>query len=114
MRKKLREQKGEMLMESLVSLLVIVLSIGLLASCVMAATNINKQTRQMDEMYNAQLQAAEGRLAELEGVLNPQVTITFHSDDRVNELGGDRSAQHIDVTLYGGDKFISYEQKENN
>lgn len=114
MRKKLREQKGEMLMESLISLLVIVLSIGLLASCVMAATNINQKTRELDAEYNEQLQTAEGRLTELAVILDPQVTITFHSEDRINEFGSNRSEKHIDVRLFGGEKFVSYEQKENH
>ena len=109
---KLKEQKGEMLVESLISMLIVVLSVGFLASCVMAATNINKQTSAMDEEYHAQLQAAEGRLTEYADILDPKISITFHSEDRVNELGSNRSEKWVDVTVYGGEQFISYEQKE--
>ncbi len=110
--KKLQSQKGEMLVESLISMLIAVLSMGLIASSVMAASRINEKNRENDAAYSQGLQAAEGRLELETETLTPQITITFSSDDRVAELGANRSSKAVDVVLYGGREFVSYERKE--
>lgn len=110
--KKLQSQKGEMLVESLVSMLIAVLSMGLIATCAMTATKINEQNRAKDAAFSQDLQAAEARSVSETETLTPQITITFSSDDRVAELGANRSSKAVDVVLYGGREFVSYERKE--
>lgn len=111
--KKLQSQKGEMLVESLVSMLIAVLSMGLIATCVMTATNINRANRENDVEFRQELQAAESRTTVETKTISPQITITFSSDDRIAEYGGNRSNKDIEVVLYGGDTFVSYEEKES-
>ena len=52
--KKLRQIQGETLIETLVSLLIAVLSVLLLSTAVLASSKINQQTREMDEKYQSQ------------------------------------------------------------
>ena len=95
MMKKIKQNSGETLIETLVSMLIAVLCMGLLCSSVMAATNINKKTRELDDKYASDLQRAEG----------------YMSED-----GYDYKKKET-VTLYGGAEedslFASYTLEEN-
>jgi len=95
--KKLREKKAETLIEAMVSLLVVLLSMGMLSTTMLTATNINLQTREADEKYNNQLQHAEG-LIEEEGyeVVEVEVELKFQSVD----------SETVKVKLYGGEDSI--------
>lgn len=73
MMKKLRQNKGETLIEAMVSLLIALLSMGLLSTCVLAAANINADTRAADEKYNSELQTAEGLIED--GYTAEEVTV---------------------------------------
>lgn len=102
MRRKLRQKKGETLIEALVSLLIVLLSVGMISTCLLTATNINMQTKEADETYNQQLQHAEG-LIEEEGyeAEEVEVQIKFQSGDN----------KTVKVKLYGGKEssFAAYD-----
>ncbi len=103
---KLKQKKGETLIETLVSMLIAVLSMGILCTAVMAANNLNSQTREMDEKYSSQLQEVEG-LDENADTSTQTLTISFQSTDG-SILYQTTTA---DVTMYGGDEsaFLSYD-----
>lgn len=102
--KKLRQKNGETLVETLFSMLIAVLSMGILCTAVMAATNLNAQTREMDETYSSQLQEVES----LEGYTEVQnLVITFKSAD--GSIMKEQTT--LEVTMYGDEDsaFLSYD-----
>ena len=106
MRKKLKQQKGETLIEALVSLLIAVMSMAILSSAVLMASNMNKANKDRDKEYAQQLYDAEGLAVPMEDA-NIKAHVQFHED-----LAG-KSAD-IDIELYGGEEndFVSYVEKE--
>lgn len=101
MLKKLKDKKGETLVESLVAMLIALLSMVMLTSCTTAAANINAATRAMDKKFAEELERAEGMMAEAGyETKNIEVKLTF-----------DTCEVKTDVTLYGGDAgtFVTYE-----
>lgn len=96
--KKLRQKKGETLVETMFSLLIAVLAIALLTSCIMAATAINHKTQKIDEKYSTQLQQAEGMYGTPK---EAEVKIMF----------GDGSHIIVEVELYGDEDgmFSAYD-----
>lgn len=95
MRKKLTSQRGETLIETLVSLLVAVLSVGILTSAMTVSARINKSNREADKKYAQELQNAEGLL-----VSNSAVQVELHFEHETTSAG---------AILYGGDgSFVSY------
>lgn len=106
--KKLRQKKGETLIEALVSMLIALLSMGILSSAVLVAANINKENRQRDAEYAEKLYQAEGMVEQMEEP-EAQAYIQFHED-----LAG--NSAYIDIILYGGEDndFVSYEEKERS
>lgn len=102
MLKKLKDKKGETLVESLVAMLIALLSMVMLTSCTTAAANINAATRAMDKKFAEELERAEGMMAEAGyETKNIKVKLTFDTC----------GVQTADVTLYGGDAgtFVTYE-----
>ena len=101
--KKLRQNKGETLVETMLSLMIAVLSIGLIATAVMAATNINRKVGEMDEAYKQQLQAAE--CYETMPRTQP-LRITFRDKNGMSLI----DTRTTTVEVYGEDDsaFISY------
>ena len=61
MSKKLKQQKGETLVETLAALLIATLSVMMLTSAITASARINNQYRKADERMAAELQAAESQ-----------------------------------------------------
>lgn len=104
--KKLRQIQGETLIETLVSLLIAVLSVLLLSTAVLASSKINQQTREMDEKYQSQLQEAEG-LEENAAKENVMLTITFGAVEGETVY----ESKTVEVTLYGSEEsqFLSYD-----
>lgn len=106
MSKKLRQKNGETLMETLVSLLIAVLSVVIISTAVLATNKINQQTKALDEAYQSELQAVEG-LEEDAYIGVESLSITFESKD------GATTYEQIstEVMLYGNDKsaFLSYD-----
>ena len=66
MRKKLRDNRGETLVEVLASILIAALSVALLFSSIMASANIDRSARASDETYYEALSQAEGRTGDSE------------------------------------------------
>lgn len=106
MRKKLKSQKAETLIEAMLSLLIVMLSMGLLTTCVMAATNMNRATRALDERHSAELRIAEGLVEE--GYTTKDVYINIKFEKGVGNVERNKT---IKVKLYGADdsSFISYQ-----
>ena len=107
---KLKQKRGETLVETLFAMLIAVLSMGILCTAVMAATSLNNQTREMDEKYRSELQEVEG----WNGTTNSKLLyITFKSKDgsRVMEVVDD-----VTVQVYGGadSVFLSYDYTPTN
>lgn len=101
--KKLRQSRGETLVETLLSLMIAVLSIGLIATSVMAATNINRKVEAMDAAYKQQLQTAEC----YESTSRKQaLQITFR--DRYGMSLIDTQTTEVEVYGEDGSAFISY------
>lgn len=59
MSKKLKQKKGETLVETLAALLIATLSVMMLTSAITASARINNQYRKADERMAAELQVAE-------------------------------------------------------
>lgn len=99
---KIKKQDGETLVESLVSLLVAVLSIALVVSSILASASINQKVQIADEQYKKELQIAEC-YKEQEGYekSDAKITVQFASG----------AIKELDVTQYGGadSDFLSYE-----
>ena len=103
--KKLKQKSGETLMETLVSMLIAVLCIGLLSSAIMAAANINKQTRELDQKFSDELNAVEGRTDEVTKT-DKNLVISFQPAD-----GTSAYTENATVTVYGDEDgaFLSYD-----
>lgn len=99
MKRKLRQQTAETLIEAMVSLLVAMLSISLLFTSIMVATNINTMNREADEKYAEDLKQAEGYMTTPE---DGNVVIHFSSGDET-----------IKVKIYGSKEgsFAAYRQE---
>lgn len=103
MRKKLNQKNGETLVETLFSLTIAILSIGLIATAVNAATRVSLQIKEMDVTYKKELQTAEC----LEGSSQSKVlAITFLDNNGVTVL--DNATTLVEVYGEDGSAFISY------
>ena len=104
MKKKLKNQNGETLIESLTSVLIAVMAMGILASSLTTSARINYQNREADKKYAEDLMYAEGYLSGTghEPQLSVNCTISFEGSLSVNKT----------VTLYGGtdSSFVSYNE----
>jgi hypothetical protein len=96
MRKKLRERRGETLVELLASILIGALSVALLAGGIMVSVRLGLDARERDEDYYRQLTAAEARTG-------PALPGTV---EVVNTKNGLKSA--IPVNVWGGGRAWSY------
>jgi hypothetical protein len=99
MRKKLRERRGETLVELLASILIGALSAALLAGGIAASTRLDLDARDLDKTYYQQLTAAEARTG-------PALPGTV---EVVNTQNGLNSA--IPVSIWGGGRAWSYSAK---
>jgi len=101
---KLKKNNAETLIETLVSMLVIVLCMGILNSSILAATNVNKKTRELDETFTADLQRAEGYISESGYEKDTEQKVTIEFPNNPNAFGTGTNKKSIKVTLYGGAK----------
>lgn len=113
--KKIKQQKGETLVEALVSLLIAVMCMSILTISVTTASKLNRETNRLDEKYSVDLQMAEQHLSDTEeykAKVDKNLVITFNKKLEQKEL----APVTIKVTVYGGEKddnaFASYEKKE--
>lgn len=103
---KLRNNRGETLIEVLASVLTVALSLALLFSYIQTSYNIESpKTQAIDEAhYNAINGAEHGDLPINEAGTGWSIRITDRDD---NELA------NIDVNMYGGDGVFSYRGSES-
>lgn len=103
--KKLRNNRGETLVEVLASILIASLSVALLFGCVMASSNMDREARELDEKHYNALTAAEGQTGPAVG--NSEVTIT---NDAITGLL--EKTQDVSVGIYGGEGLYSYKRAD--
>ena len=119
---KLKQQKGETLIETMMSLMIAVMCMSILVISVTTSSKINMETNKRDQKYFEDLQVAEQHLEELReeeyGTKKAKVTITFAAQSN-NDLQGDageatQQEEYILVTVYGGEdnSFATYTKKE--
>jgi competence protein ComGC len=99
--KKLRNSRGETLVEMLASILIGTLAVSMLVSAIMVSVRINKQAQASDASFYEGLTAAE--LQETPIDKDNSITMTFKSTSEPN-------AEHIkiSVNLYGSGGIYSY------
>lgn len=97
--KKLRNKRGETLIEMLVSIVLLGLSVALMLTMVMTSTKITKTTRKEDIDMMAELSIAEEQLSK-SGTSN--VTITCRSGSSGNV------PVTVDIYSKSGSDLISY------
>ena len=101
MLKKLRQKRGETLIEALLSMLIAVLAMGFLSTAVGAASKMNMTNEALDEKFATDLQNAE---AYLTGAQEKNLTIEFDNEENPTVLT---------VNVYGGTgTFASYLEKQ--
>ena len=86
--------------------MIAVLCVGLIYSAVLSATNINKQTRALDDKYNSELNEVEGLSEDMKQLIPQNVVISFYVEDIEMEEPVEKP-----VIMYGDDEsvFLSYE-----
>ena len=101
---KLKQKSGETLMETLFSMMIAVLCMGMLCSAIAAATNINEKTRELDKKYSDELNAVEGMTDDTTSEKN--LVITFQPQD-----GTPAYTEEVIITVYGDEDsaFLSYD-----
>lgn len=97
MNRKLKDNRGETLVEMLASILIAALSVAVLFTCCMASVEMGRETHAADQRYYEGLSAAEGRTGSSE---EGKVTI--------EGTGGKTDAA---IQLYGGEEMYSYQWK---
>lgn len=105
MNKKLRNARGETLVEVLSSVLICSLSILLLFGAVMASGNLDRQAQELDAEYYADLSAAEGQTTEA----NPtggSLTVTNEAGTSKSITPGGGSGLHFYGTEH--ERLLSY------
>lgn len=101
--KKLRNNRGETLIEVLASVLVAALSVALLFGCVMAASTIDGDAQKRDEAHYNALSAADAYTTAPDATPVPgNVTITREGVPNVTPA--------IAIEIYGGEGMYSYKR----
>ena len=103
--RKLRQKKGETLVETLFSMLIAVLATMLLCTAFAAAMRINAEVKALDEKYQEDLLEVEGGSS---STTPGKINITFKTEDKISVID---TVTGINVDLYGSseNKFLSYE-----
>lgn len=96
--RKLKDHRGETLVEMLASILIAALAVALLFTCCMASVQMGGQARAADERYYENLSAAEAR-TEAKGAGKVKVE-------------GNGNSVEVQIQLYGGDGMYSYQWGE--
>lgn len=98
MRQKLKNSRGETLVEVLASILIASLSVALLFGCVMASANMDRKAGELDGKHYEALTAAETRSGT---AISGNVEIQ-NSKNSVKKK--------LDIQLYGGEGMYSYKR----
>lgn len=100
--KKLRNSRGETLVEVLAAILISALSVTLLFGCVMATSEMDMKAQKQDDAHYSAFTEADAQndaIEVQEGDPTPYVTIT---------RGSDSATPPIDI--YGGEGMFSYKR----
>ena len=97
--KKLKQKKGESLLEALISMLIAVLAMGLITTAALAAGRMNQRNREADQKFAEEIEKVETYTAEKE---SKQMLILF----------ADGTQKTVNVDVYGKDgRFASFKQE---
>ena len=97
MGKKLKDARGETLIETLASILIGALSVALLFAAVMASVHMGRTTKAVDEAFYENFSKAEQQSGSGESVPNNKITVRNGT-----------ITEQIPVTFYGGGSVWSY------
>ena len=103
MREKLRNSRGETLVEVLASILICSLSVALLFNMVMASGNMDRSAKKVEEDFSESLNLAEAQTAPADPAL-----ITSSANVEVKNSGISGSTKQLLVEFYGGRGALSY------
>jgi type II secretory pathway pseudopilin PulG len=96
--RKLRQNRAETLVESLVSILIVALASTMLLTAVATASRLNQTARESQEDYQSKLEAAET------GAGTPGGTVI------ITNVPGEDADVSVSVTIYGDeDGFVRWE-----
>lgn len=119
--KKLRNDRGETLVEVLFSVLIATLSVTLLFSCVVASSKLDRGAEGMDEQHYNALSEADAQPTPSAGASPlPSANVTIARVPASSEPGvppePDASPEptpsaELSVTIYGGEGMYSYRRK---
>lgn len=101
MRQKLRDDRGETLVEVMASVVVAALSVVLLFGAVTASVQAGKSARRMDEEYYAALSAAEAQTVPMQEEPSGTVLVKYRQN-------GVETSLFVTVDFYGGRGAVSY------
>lgn len=97
MNRKLKDDRGETLVEMLASILIAALSVAVLFTCCMASVEMGRETRAADQRYYEGLSEAEGR--------------TGSSEEGNVTVKGNGNETDAAIWVYGGEEMYSYQWK---
>lgn len=103
MKRKLRDARGETLVEVLASILIAALSVALLFSAVLASARMDRSAEQTDDAFQASLRAAEEQDKEDAVTVPDDAKVTVKNKDSLVLATAEPS-----VVFYGGNGAISY------
>lgn len=102
--RKLRQNKGETLVESLVAVMIAVMAMALVASAALSAARINKSTRESDIAFAEELEKAEIFSATM--VKTKKLSVKLAGSDIPLTING---SDYVEVSVYGdGSTLASY------
>lgn len=110
---KIKSNKGETLIETLVSILIAALSVALLTTSVMAAARMNKTARDADAEFYKKLEAAELRM--VDSSLSPaekDELLRKNEGKQFTVYFGNHASKMVIVDIYGNDVFATYIEHE--
>lgn len=108
MRNKLRDDRGETLIEVLASILICTLSVSLLFGAIMTSSGIDSRTQALDEQYYQDLTRAERQWAG--AGTDPGDVYTAPAAVTVTVKSGEGNVRDVTskVNFYGSDRLLSY------
>lgn len=108
---KLRNERGETLIEVLASIVIGSLSVALVFGCIMVATDMDKNAKVKDNEHYLDLTAADAQKAapELESMTEPVPGIVTI---KVNPDAPDKDPVELHIMIYGGEGMRSYFRSE--
>lgn len=98
MMKKIRDDRGETLVEVLASILIASLSVALLFGCVMASSSMDRDAKKLDEEHYAALAAAEAQSGQ-----GTSGTVKIQNPNNGME-------KYLDINIYGSAGIYSYKK----